>query len=82
MKEEQNVGKRTVARKILPIAVTMAAILLALALPVLSWFARGKQLLAYAPITSPEALYIGAGHRDTVSGTFEDIRYLCKFGNA
>lgn len=76
MKEEQNVGKRTVARKILPIAVTMAAILLALALPVLSWFARGKQLLAYAPITSPEALYIGAGHRDTVNGTFEDIRYL------
>ena len=77
MEEEKNVGeKRSVARKILPIAVTMAAILLALALPVLSWFVSSKQILGYAPITSPEALYIGAGHRNAETGTFEDIRYL------
>lgn len=77
MNEEQNGGrKKTVARKLIPIAVTMAAILVALALPVLSWFIASKHLLAYAPITSPEALYIGAGHRDAEKGTFEDIRYL------
>ena len=77
MKEERSVGEhRSVARKLVPIAVAMAAILLALALPVFSWFITNKQLLAYAPITSPEALYIGAGHRNAETGTFEDIRYL------
>lgn len=66
----------SVARKLIPIAVTMFALFLALALPVLSWFITKKQLLAYSPVTSPEALYIGAGHRDIENGTFEDVRYL------
>ncbi len=65
-----------VKKKIVPFAVTLGVLFLALVLPVLSWFATRKQLLAYAPVTSPEALYIGAGHRDIENGTFEDIRYL------
>ena len=77
MKEEHSAREGgSAAKKIVPIAVTLVALILALALPVLSWFISGKQLLAYAPVTSPEALYIGAGHRDIENGTFEDIRYL------
>ncbi len=78
MEDERSAVKpqKTPGRKLVPIAVTLAALVLALALPVLSWFAANKQLLSYAPVTSPEALYIGAGHRDAERGTFEDIRYL------
>ena len=77
MKEETSARKGgSAAKKIVPITVALVALALALALPVLSWFFTGKQLLAYAPVTSPEALYIGAGHRDIENGTFEDIRYL------
>ena len=77
MKEDQTAKEGgSATKKIVQIAVTLAALVLALALPVLSWFISGEQLLAYAPVTSPEALYIGAGHRDIVKGTFEDIRYL------
>jgi hypothetical protein len=63
-------------RRFIPFVVTLAAIVLAIAMPVLSWFVSNKQLLSYAPVSSPEALYIGAGHRDAEAGTFEDIRYL------
>ncbi len=76
MEERPVRENRSVLRKLVPIAITMAALLLALALPVMSWFITSKKLLAYAPVTSPEALYIGAGHRDISNGTFEDIRYL------
>ena len=78
MEDERSAVKpqKTPGRKLVPIAVTLAALVLALALPVLSWFAANKPLLSYAPVTSPEALYIGAGHRDAERGTFEDIRYL------
>ena len=76
MKEQSGREGESFARKIVPLAIMLAAILLALALPVLSWFSTGRGLNAYAPITSPEALYIGAGHRDISNGTFEDIRYM------
>ena len=70
-------GKGTVLiRRLIPFAVTLTAVVLAIAMPAFSWFAVKKQLFAYAPVTSPEALYIGAGHRDIENGTFEDIRYL------
>ena len=46
------------------------------ATPVLAWFYSQRMLAAYAPISSPESLYIGAGHWDEETGHFEDIRYL------
>lgn len=46
----------------------------AVAVPVFAWFYRQRELAAYAPISSPESLYIGAGH--TEGDFFEDIRYL------
>lgn len=45
-----------------------------LSLPVLAWFNLRKELKAYAPVSAPESLYIGAGHKS--ADTFEDIRYL------
>ena len=56
-------------------AVMLCAIMI-LSLTANAWFAASRGLVAYAPISSPEALYIGAGHRDIANDTFEDIRYL------
>lgn len=63
------------------------AFLLALAsvvtVPVMAWFSLSRTLGAYAPIAKPEALFIGAGHRDFdavnhvfTGDYFENIRYL------
>ena len=41
-----------------------------------AWYKGGIGTASYAPVSSPEALYIGAGHRDAVNDTFEDIRYM------
>lgn len=41
-----------------------------------AWYAVRAGTAAYVPVFSPEALYIGAGHRDIDEDTFEDIRYL------
>ncbi len=41
-----------------------------------AWYFSKKEIASYAPISSPESLYIGAGHRDAANDTFEDIRYL------
>lgn len=49
--------------------------------PVFAWFSFNRIIGAYAPISKPEALYIGAGHRNIENNVFtddyfEDIRYL------
>lgn len=41
-----------------------------------AWYSFRAGTAAYAPIFSPEALYIGAGHRDVDEDIYEDIRYL------
>ena len=41
-----------------------------------AWWRARVGAASYAPVFSPEALYIGAGHRDIDNDTFEDIRYL------
>ena len=41
-----------------------------------AWYFSKKEIASYAPISTPESLYIGAGHRDIANDTFEDIRYL------
>ena len=58
------------------ITVVILAAMLIAATPVLAWFYVKKNLGAYVPVSSPESLYIGAGHRDIETEMFEDIRYL------
>ena len=41
-----------------------------------AWYGVRAGTAAYVPVFSPEALYIGAGHRDIDEDTFEDARYL------
>ena len=52
----------------------IALILILIATPTLAWFYVQRNLVAYVPISAPEALYIGAGHKE--SDHFEDIRYM------
>lgn len=73
-------AKLTRAMTVVALIVLCAALLM---VPVYSWLALGRVLGAYAPIAKPEALYVGAGHRDYdetnqlfTSDHFEDIRYL------
>ena len=56
------------------IAVLILLILCLVGLPVFAWLYVRKDLAFYAPVSSPEALYIGAGHVE--DERFEDIRYL------
>ena len=64
------------AYRILTLVVVCLALALAIALPVYAWFVSDIRLAAYAPVSSPEALYIGAGHSDLAHDSFEDIRYM------
>ena len=57
-------------------AIVCVLLLSVVGMSVYAWLAADKRLLAYAPVSSPEALYIGAGHRDILNNTFEDIRYM------
>lgn len=41
-----------------------------------AWYFSAVSVVSYAPVSSPESLYIGAGHRDIENDTFEDVRYL------
>lgn len=61
--------------RILTLATLGILLLTAIALPVYAWFV-GQGLAAYAPVSSPEALYIGAGHTELENDQFEDIRYM------
>ena len=65
--------------KVYRILISVVAVLLlvvAVTLPVYAWLVSDRRLAAYAPVSSPEALYIGAGHTDLENDTFEDIRYM------
>lgn len=56
------------------IFVLIVLIICLTSLPVFAWFYLQRNMSVYAPISSPESLYIGAGHCET--DRFEDIRYL------
>ena len=79
---EDNAKKRPVRKLIAAIiGVLIAAVMMTV--PVYAWFGLRKTLASYAPIANPEALYIGAGHRNYDEAShrftdtdFEDIRYL------
>ncbi len=63
------------------IVSSVLLILLGLAYPTYSWFSKSKyEIASYAPISSPESLYVGAGHTDLDNGTFESVRYLYFYG--
>ena len=72
--------KRKQLKKLIVAAIPVFLLLVVQSLSVYAWLVMQKQLSAYAPIASPEALYIGAGHRDIENDTFEDIRYLYFYG--
>ena len=61
---------------VLRVLVVFVLMLGAIGAATFAWYAYRAGTAAYAPIFSPEALYIGAGHRDFDDDTFEDIRYL------
>lgn len=58
--------------------LVFSTLLLALSVAAVTyaWFASSYKMAAYAPISSPEALYIGAGHTEIDNDRFEDIRYM------
>ena len=66
------------SKKLIKHIVVAAVLFVALtaSLPVYAWFSLKGDLAAYAPISSPEALYIGAGHIDMENNVFEDVRYM------
>ena len=75
--EDTEQKKKGVAGK-LKLWITIFALILSIAavtsLTVSAWLIVRKELAAYAPVSTNEALYIGAGHAD--SDTFENVRYL------
>ena len=68
-------------------SIFLLALTLAVAIPSFAWFSR-KVITAYAPVSSNESLYIGAGHISILRRQeddslyfdpdvpFEDVRYL------
>jgi len=61
---------------LLRLAVVVLVVLSSLGVVTYAWYTVRAGLTNYAPVFSPEALYIGAAHRDLDSDTFEDARYL------
>ena len=78
---EENKSRQIPFKKICLIALSVLMIVAAIVLPVFAWFAS-NQIAAYAPISSHEAIYIGAGHIEIDGSDFdpdyalEDVRYL------
>lgn len=68
--------KARISRAIVVCATICLLTLCAAGAATYAWYVANIGVSAYAPISSPESLYIGAGHRDVEEGTFEDIRYL------
>ena len=78
MKERRHAVRRLVFSA-LPLFLSLTLLITS----TFAWFGIIRMLAAYAPISKPESLYIGAGHRDFdpvnmmfTSDHFEDIRYL------
>ena len=74
-------AERPLWRRLLTAGLALLIALVVFVGSTLAWFAMQHMLAGYAPITKPEALYIGAGHRDITDGEFdnehfENIRYL------
>ena len=74
--EKQALTKSTKIAFVLRLLVVVLLSLAALGAATFAWYSTRAGVGAYVPITSPEALYIGAGHRNAEEDTFEDARYL------
>ena len=75
--EDTEQKKKGVSKK-LKLWIIVFALILSIAavtsLTVSAWLIVRKELAAYAPVSTNEALYIGAGHAE--GDTFESVRYL------
>lgn len=74
--------RRLVKKVFLAIGLVLLAFV-QIIIPVFAWFSIMRMLASYAPISKPQSLYIGAGHREIdevnhvfLDDHFEDIRYL------
>lgn len=86
MDENMNTERSATVKKVVSVIAFIMAMILILSIPVAAWFMTQKMLAAYAPISSPQSLYIGAGHIEFEGQTYygnladvdkyEDIRYL------
>ena len=69
-------------KRFILITTIFTVIVASLAAPIFAWFCMKNEILFYSPLSSPEAIYFGAGHtelrgiNDVEEDTFEDIRYL------
>ncbi len=75
--------KKSRIRIFLSVTAMILAAMIIMAMPVTAWLAVNKVIAIYTPVSKPESLFIGAGHRNIDTSThsftddhFEDIRYL------
>ena len=83
MDEEQKVSKRRLYKKLALSGSLLLLVTIQIIISSFAWFSISRLLGAYAPISKPQSLYIGAGHREYdpvnhefLDDHFEDIRYL------
>ena len=74
-------GRSAKIKKTVSIVAFIMAMIIIVSIPVAAWFMSDKRLAAYAPISSPQSLYIGAGHIHFAvdsddTDEYEDVRYL------
>ena len=58
------------------IYLLIAAIITLSVLPVFAWFYVGKNVAFYGPVSSPESIAIGAGHKEQSESNVDDARFL------
>ena len=83
MKNGNISAKAAMIRKLLLPFISLLVVFSVLVVSVFAWLAARRSIVSYAPVATPEPLFIGAGHRDFdavnhkfTDDHFEDIRYL------
>lgn len=81
MNENEKVELSPTVKKLISVIAFVLVIAIIISIPVTAWFITQGQIAAYAPVSAPEALYIGAGHIHFAASSsdvdeYEDIRYL------
>ena len=74
MKEKK--AKRVLSFYVLRIVLVCVLGFSVIGVTAYAWYSTREGVLSYAPVSSPESLYVGAGHRDIENNEFEDIRYM------
>ena len=83
MDQNTNEERSATVKKVVSVVAFIMAMALILSIPVAAWFMTQRMLAVYAPISSPQSLYIGAGHIHYADPSdpddvdeYEEIRYL------